>query len=73
MGLVARVGSPVDCQSTALNECLSTRLVVASIWPFVGMYPIMPLKVGLSVKALSKIVVVSNGNILDLAPDNRSR
>lgn len=73
MGLVARVGPPVDCQSTALDECLSARLVVASIWAFVGMYPIMPLKVRLSIEALSKIVVVSNGHNLDLAPDDRSR
>lgn len=73
MGLVACVRSPVNCQSTALDECLGTRLVVASIWPFIGMYPIMPLKVGLSIEALSKIVVVSCGHNLDLAPDDRSR
>lgn len=73
MGLVACVGSPVDCQSTALDECLSARLVVASIWPFVCMYPIMPLKVGLSIEALSKIVAVSCRHNVDLAPDDRSR
>ena len=73
MGLVACVGSPVDRQSTPLDECLSARLVIASIWPFVCMYPIMPLKVGLSIEALSKIVAVSGGHNLDLAPDNRSR
>ena len=54
MGLVACMGSPVDRQSTPLDECLSARLVIASIWPFVCMYPIMPLKVGLSIEALSK-------------------
>ena len=72
MRLVAGMGSPVDSQSTALNECLGARLVVASIWPFIGVYPIMPLKVGLSIKALSKIVVVSCGHKRDLAPDDRS-
>ena len=73
MGLVACVGSPVDCQSTALNECLGARPVVASIWAFVGVYPIMPLKVGLSIEALSKIVVVSCGHNRDLARDDRSK
>ena len=73
MGLVARMGSPVDCQSTALDECLRARLVVASIWPFIGMYPIMPLKVRLSIEALSKIVVVSSAHNLDLAPADRSQ
>ena len=73
MGLVACVGSPVDCQSTALDEGLRAWLVVASIWPFIGMYPIMPLEVGLSIEALLCIAVVSCGHELDLALYDRSR
>ena len=73
MGLVACMGSSVDCQGTALDEGLGAWLVVASIWPFVGMYPIMPLKIRLSIEALLCIAVVSCGHKLDLAPDDRSR
>ena len=73
MGLVACVGSPVNCQGTALDEGLSAWLVVASIWPFIGMYPIMPLEIGLAIEALLCIAVVSCGHKLDLAPDDRSR
>ncbi len=67
------MGSPVDCQSTALDERLRAWLIVASIWPFIGMYPIMPLEVGLSIEALLKIAEVSCDHDLDLAPDDRSR
>ena len=67
------MGSPVDCQSTALDESLSAWLVVASIWPFIGMYPIMPLEVGLSIEALLKMAVVSCGHDMDLARDDRPR
>lgn len=73
MGLVACMGSPVDCQSTALDEGLSAWLVVASIRPFIGMYPIMPLEVGLSIEALLCVAVVSSGHNWDPAPADRSR
>lgn len=65
--------SPVDCQGTALDEGLGAWLVVASIWPFIGMYPIMPLEIGLSIEALLCAAMVSRGHKLDLAPDERSR
>ena len=73
MGLVACVGSPVNCQGTALDEGLGAWLVVASIGPFIGMYPIMPLEIGLAIEALLCIAVVSCGHKLDLEPDDRSR
>ena len=73
MRLVACVGSPMNCQGTALDEGLGAGLVVASIGSFIGVYSIMPLEIGLAIEALLCVAVVSCGHKLDLAPDDRSR
>lgn len=51
--LITRVGSTMHRQCTALYEGLVARLVVARVRSFIGVYPIMTLEVGLSIKALS--------------------
>ena len=52
MWLVPRMCTTVDSQSTTLNEGLLARLIVTGVGSLVGMYPIMPLKVGFAVEAL---------------------
>lgn len=53
------MGSTMDCQRTALYEGLVAGLVVARIRAFIGVYPIMTLKVGFSIEALQLKVMVS--------------
>lgn len=46
------MGTAVDGQGTALNECLVARFVVASVGAFVGMYSVMALEIGLAIETL---------------------
>ena len=39
------MGTAVDRQSAALNECLVAGFVVASVGAFVGVYPVMALEI----------------------------
>lgn len=46
------MGTAVDGQGAALNESLVARCVVAGIGAFIGMYSIVALEIGLSIKTL---------------------
>ena len=50
--LVAGMSTPVNCQSTSLDERLVARFVVAGVRPLIRMYSIVALQVGLSIEAL---------------------
>lgn len=52
MRLITGMGTAVDGQGAALNERLVTRLVIASIGAFIGMYSVMSLEVGFPVETL---------------------
>lgn len=52
MGLLAGVGADVHSQGASLDEGLAAATVVARVRSFVGVYPVMPLEVGLAVEAL---------------------
>lgn len=44
------MGTAVDGQGAALNECLAARLVVASVGAFIGMYSVMALEIGFAIE-----------------------
>lgn len=52
MRLVTGMGAAVDRQGAALDECFVAGFVVARIGAFIGMYSIMALEVGFSIKTL---------------------
>jgi hypothetical protein len=54
--LLASVRPDVDCQCTPLDEALTTPRRAAGVWPLVGVYPVVPLQVRLSVEALRYLV-----------------
>lgn len=53
------MGAAVDSQGAALDECFVAGLVVAGIGAFIGMYSIMALKVGFSIKTLCDVIAIS--------------
>lgn len=53
------MGTAVDGQGTALNECLVARFVVASVGAFVGMYSVMALEIGLAIETLWDAIAIS--------------
>ena len=46
------MGTAVDSQGTALNECLVAGFIIAGVGAFIGMYSIVTLEVRLSVETL---------------------
>ena len=50
--LIASVGSAVDSQGAALDECLVAGFVVAGVGAFIGMYSIVTLEVRLPIETL---------------------
>ena len=52
MWLVSSMGTAVDGQGTALDECLVARFVVASVGALIGMYSVMALEIGLAIETL---------------------
>ena len=50
--LIASVGTAMDSQGAALNECLVAGFVVAGVGAFIGMYSIVTLEVRLPVETL---------------------
>ena len=46
------MGTAVDSQGAALNECLVAGFVVAGVGAFIGMYSIVTLEVRLSIETL---------------------
>lgn len=59
MRLVTSMGTAVDSQGAALDECFVAGLVVAGIRAFIGMYSIMTLEVGLSIETLCGVIAIS--------------
>ncbi len=57
--LVASMGTAVDSQGAALNECLVARFVVTSVRALVGVYSIMALEIRLSIETLCDAIVIS--------------
>ena len=53
------MGTTVDGQGAALNESLVAGCVVAGIGAFVGMYSIVALEIGLSIKTLGDAIAIS--------------
>ena len=53
------MGTAVDSQGAALNECLVARCVVAGIGAFVGVNSIVALEIGLSIKTLWDAIAIS--------------
>ena len=50
--LIASMGTAVDSQGAALNECLVAGFVVAGVGAFVGMYSIVTLEVRFPIETL---------------------
>ena len=53
------MGTAVDGQGAALNESLVARCIVAGIGAFIGMYSIVALEIGLSIKTLWDAIAIS--------------
>ncbi len=53
------MGTAVDGQGAALNECFVARFVVARIGAFIGMYTVMALEIGLSIETLCDAIAIS--------------
>ena len=52
VGFLARMGADVHRQGAPLDEALVAPGMVAMIWPFVGVNPIVPLQVRFPIEAL---------------------
>lgn len=49
---LARVGTNMHGQCAPLDEAFDAAGVLAMIWPFVGVYSVMPLQIGFPIEAL---------------------
>lgn len=52
MWFLAGMGANVNCESTPLDEALSTPRSHTRVGPIIGVYAIMSLQIGLAVEAL---------------------
>ena len=63
MRLISSVGTAMDSQGAALNECLIAGLVITRVRALIGVYSVMTLEVGLAIETLR------NGIAISLCPD----